>query len=281
MTLHFMERIALEDDGPEGAADDPVFCVHGLGGSGNIWIPMMAALARHRVLRIDLPGSGLSQRAEGALSVSRFVDATLMACERLGIKRAHWLGHSLGTIVCQHLAVMAPERVSSLALFGPLLAPADAARQGLKARALKARHEGVTGMHSIALQTVQAALSRETRERNPLAVSFVRDALMRGDPEAYARSCEALAAAQPAYVDRITAPVLLVTGDEDAVAPPQGLRSLADRMQSSLNLRSVVLPRCGHWTTLERPDECGRAWTEFMGSVSRLPRRRSGTAVHR
>ncbi|NCV90933.1 MAG: alpha/beta hydrolase, partial [Betaproteobacteria bacterium] len=54
MTLHFMERIGLEDDGPEGAADDPVFCVHGLGGSGNIWTPMMAALARHRVLRIDL-----------------------------------------------------------------------------------------------------------------------------------------------------------------------------------------------------------------------------------
>jgi pimeloyl-ACP methyl ester carboxylesterase len=187
----------------------------------------------------------------------------------------------LGTIVCQHLAVMAPERVTSLSLFGPLLAPADAARQALKARALKARNDGISGMHSIAIQTVQAALSRETRERNPLVVSFVRDALMRGDPEAYARSCEALAAAQPADVDRITAPVLLVTGDEDAVAPPQGLRSLADRMRSSVNLRCVLLPRCGHWTTLERPDECGRAWTEFMNSVTRLPRRLSSTAVHR
>lgn len=83
MTLHLMERVAVEDDGDGSASGEPVFCVHGLGGSSNTWTPMMPALARHRVLRIDLPGSGLSQRAEGALSLSRFVDAALMACERL------------------------------------------------------------------------------------------------------------------------------------------------------------------------------------------------------
>ena len=280
MTLHLMERVAVEDDGDSGTVGEPVFCVHGLGGSSNTWTPMMPGLARHRVLRIDLPGSGLSQRAEGGLSLSRFVDAALMVCERLGIKRAHWLGHSLGTIVCQHLAAQAPERVSSLALFGPLMAPADAARQGLRARAAKARDEGVAGMHGIALQMVQAALSNETRQRNPLALAFVRDGLMRADPQAYARTCEALAEAQPAAVDRITAPVLLVTGDEDAVAPPQGVRSLADRLHGSASVRTVVLPRCGHWTPLERAEDCMREWLEFMAAVARRPRKLAGVAAH-
>ena len=71
MPLHLIDRIAVEDAG-EG---DAVVCVHGLGGSSNSFTPLMPALARHRTVRIDLPGSGRSQRAEGDLSIARFVDA--------------------------------------------------------------------------------------------------------------------------------------------------------------------------------------------------------------
>ena len=45
---------------------------------------------------------------------------------------------------------------------------------------------------------------------------------MRQCPDGYARSCEALAAAQAVEVGGIECPTLLVTGDEDAVAPAQG-----------------------------------------------------------
>ena len=95
MTFHLIDRIAVEDDG-EGPV---VVCVHGLGGSSNTWTPLLPALARHRVIRIDLPGSGRSQRVEGALSIERYVDAVGRVCDRLGLTRAHWLGHSMGTIV--------------------------------------------------------------------------------------------------------------------------------------------------------------------------------------
>jgi hypothetical protein len=66
---------------------------------------------------------------------------------------------------------------------------------------VKARDEGAAGMHEIALALVQAATSAETRQRAPLATAFVRESLMRQDPLGYARSCEALADAQPAAVD--------------------------------------------------------------------------------
>jgi 3-oxoadipate enol-lactonase len=262
VALHLIDRVAVEDVG-EGEA---VFCVHGLGGSSNTWTPLMPALARHRVLRIDLPGSGRSQRVEGSLSIARFVETLLSVCERLQVKRAHWLGHSMGTIVCQHLAVAAPKLVRSLALFGPLMAPADGARPALRARAAKARGEGAAGMQEITEALVNAAVSADTRQRQPVAVAFVRESLMRQDAEAYARNCEALADAQAASVEGITCPVLLVTGDEDGVAPPQAVQALAQRLHAAPGKRVVVLPRCGHWTPIERAEECQRELREFLAA---------------
>jgi 3-oxoadipate enol-lactonase len=259
MALHLIERMVAEDEG-EG---DAVVCIHGLGGSANSFGPLLPALARHRVLRLDLPGSGRSQRAEGALSIERYADAVLALCSRAGVTRAHVLGHSMGTIVAQHLAVQAPKLVRSLALFGPLIAPPEPARAAMRARAIKAR-EGVAGLHEIVVALMQAALSADTRQRNPLAVAFVRESLMRQEPEAYARSCEALAGAQPAAVERIACPTLLVTGDEDGVAPPQAVRLMAEKI---VGARVVVLPRCGHWTPVERPDECQRSLSELLSSV--------------
>ncbi len=261
MTLHVFDRTVVEEEG-EG---DAVVCVHGLGGSTNTYTPLMPALARHRVIRVDLPGSARSQRVEGPLTIERFVEGLQSICSRMNVARAHWVGHSLGTIVCQHLAVTAPKLVRSLALFGPLPAPPEAARTAIRARATKARGEGLAGMHEITLALLNGALSADTRQRSPLAVAFVRESLMRQDGEAYARSCEALAGAGRAAVERIETPVLLVTGDEDGVAPPQQVRALADKLHAAKTTRVVVLPKCGHWTPIERPEDCARELREFLG----------------
>jgi len=262
MTLHVFDRVVVEDEG-EG---DAVVCVHGLGGSTNTFTPLMSALARHRVIRVDMPGSARSQRVEGPLTIERFVETLLSVCTRLNVERAHWVGHSLGTIVCQHVAVKAPKLVRSIALFGPLIAPPEAARTAIRARAAKARAEGTAGMHEIALGLLNGAISAETRQRSPLAVAFVRESLMRQDADAYARTCDALAEASAAAVERIEAPVLLVTGDEDGVAPPQQVRAFADKLHSAKSTRVVVLPKCGHWTPIERPEDCARELRDFLAA---------------
>ena len=264
MTFQLIDRVAVEDEG-EGPA---VVCVHGLGGSSNTYTPLMPAMARHRVVRVDLPGSGRSQRVEGPLSIERYVEVLLGVCARLNITRAHWVGHSMGTIVCQHIAAAHPKLTASVALFGPLIEPPDAARSAMRTRAAKAR-EGASGMQEITLALLNAAISADTRQRQPVAVAFVRESLMRQDGEAYARSCEALAGAQRAAVHSIEAPVLLVTGDEDGVAPPQSVRAMAARLHSALNTRVAVLPRCGHWTPIERPEECQRELREFLAANAR------------
>ena len=134
MATQYVDRIAVETNG----SGDDVLLIHGLGGTSNVWMPLMPTLMRHRTVRPDLPGSGRSSRIDGPLTIERFVAAMLRLCASLNVERAHVIGHSMGTIVAFHLAATAPQLVRSLALFGPLLAPPDAARPGLRARADKA-----------------------------------------------------------------------------------------------------------------------------------------------
>lgn len=262
MSTQFVNRIAVEIDGQ----GDAVVCIHGLGGSSNNWTPVMEAFSRFRVLRIDLPGSARSQAVTGALGIDSLAQAVREVCARLGVERAHLVGHSLGTIVCFQLATAAPEFVRSLALFGPLLCPPDGARANIRARGQRARDEGVAGMQAIADAIVAGATSADTRRNQPAAVALVRESVMRQDPDGYARSCDALADAQAAPVERIACPTLLVTGDEDGVAPPLAVRAIGERIAGS---RVVIYPRCGHWTTFERPDACLRDLKDFYSTHAR------------
>lgn len=256
MTTRFVDRIAVESDG----SGDPVVMIHGLGGTSNVWMPLLPALARFRTIRLDLPGSGRSHRVEGALSIDGFVRSLMRVCGAFGIERAHLVGHSMGTIVATHIAAAEPRLVRSLALFGPLAAPPDANRGPIRARGEKARKEREAGLQDIADALLGSTLSSETRSRRPLAVAAVRESVMRQCPDGYARSCEALADAQSADLSKVACPVLLVTGDQDPIAPPQSVRGMGERIGDA---KVEVLDRCGHWPTYERPQECSDLLSRF------------------
>lgn len=250
----FAERLAIEIDG-EG---EPVVMIHGLGGTTNTFTPLAPALVRHKRVRFDLPGSGRSSRVEGALSIQVFVEATRKAMTAAKVEKAHVVGHSMGTIVAAHFAAAEPGMVRSLALFGPLLAPPEQARTNIRARAQKVRAEG---MQQVADALVQSSISSETRAKRLAAVAFVRESLMGQDPDGYARSCEALAEMQAADTSKIACPTLLVTGDEDVVSPPQSVRMMGQKIAGS---RVEVLRGCGHWTPVEKPEECIDLLKQFL-----------------
>ena len=259
MTTRILNGLAVEIDGD----GDALLCIHGLGGSSNVWTPLLPAMAGFKVVRPDLPGSARSALLSEPLSIAGYVQALIGLMDALDIAAAHVAAHSLGTVVAQHLAVEHPSRVNSLALFGPLVAPPDAARPGTLARAQLAR-TGSPAMQEIANAIVQAATSKETKSQQPAVLAFIREIVMRQPSEGYAQSCEALAAAQSAAIEQIRLPTLLVTGDQDGVAPAANVATIAARIKGS---EQIVLDGCGHWTPFERPQQCVEQLQRFYAGI--------------
>ncbi len=109
----------------------------------------------------------------------------------------------------------------------------------------------------------------ETQQKRLSTVAFVRESVMRQDPEGYAATCEAMVEARGIDLARIRCPVVLIAGDEDAVAPQSAVQMMRERLR---NASATVLAKCGHWTTIEKPEECNTALREFLARTG--PERR-------
>jgi len=256
LSTQWIERMAVEIDG----SGDPLICIHGLGGTSNTFCPQIGALAERRVIRPDLPCSGRSPLVERP-SIGGFVSAIVRMADVLGIKAAHFVGHSMGTLILQHLAAEHGSLVRSLTLLGATPGPSTQMSENLRKRAALARSGG---MSDIADQICAGATSSETKQRNISAVAFVRESILRQDAEGYARTCEALAEGYPADVARIACPVLLVTGSDDTSTPISLAQELSARLTRMTRSKVVTLPRCGHWLTVERPEEVNSELRRFI-----------------
>ncbi len=263
MTIHWIDKMAVDVEG-EGEA---VVMLHGLGGSMNVWTPLMPVLEGYKLIRIEMPGSARSSKAhalsehtphKGKLSADVLAQCVLDVCASLGVQQAHLVGHSWGTIICQYVAVKAPRLVKSLCLFGALPQPYPAMREGMTARAPVAR---ANGMFEMALGISQAALSASTKETQPVTVAYVREGVAAQDPDGFARNCLALAEAKSTQLEEIKCPVLLITGDEDLVTPLSSARELIVRVPQA---KLEVFNKCGHWPTLERTDASRRLIRDFL-----------------
>ncbi|TCK20677.1 alpha/beta fold hydrolase [Pseudonocardia endophytica] len=233
--------VEIQGDGPA------VLLVHGLGGTSNFYQPQVEALAeRFTVIRPDMEGSGRSP-VTGELSIDSFAADLAALLDELSIESARVVGHSMATLTVRRLAATHPDRVSHLALLGAVNPPADPS--GPRGRAATVRGEGQI---AVADAIMNAATSDATRRDHPAAAALVRELVLRQDPEGYARSCEALAGAtDPGPVEK-SLPLLLLTGDEDKVGPPDASRALADAHGSAV---LEVFDGCGHWTAIEKPAE--------------------------
>lgn len=114
--LHYVDR-------GEGRYQLPIVMLHGLGGQLHHFnYGLVDALAeKTRVIAIDRPGSGYSERTTGKATTlpeqATAIDALL---SQLGIERAFLVGHSLGGALALTLALQYPQRVAGMALIAPL-----------------------------------------------------------------------------------------------------------------------------------------------------------------
>ncbi|MGF1454805.1 MAG: alpha/beta fold hydrolase [Alphaproteobacteria bacterium] len=112
-------RLHVRDDGPEAAP--AVIMVHGFGASLHTWEPWAEALAGDfRVVRFDLPGSGLSPPdPTGVYTDERSIELILALMDDKGLDRASVIGNSIGGRIAWTLAARHPDRVDRLVLIAP------------------------------------------------------------------------------------------------------------------------------------------------------------------
>ena len=262
-------RIHYQDIGaPEAPA---LILLHGFGSSlqtWDAWAPLLAH--QYRVIRLDLPGFGLTGAAPGRdYSEARDISTLVHFADRLGLRSFSVVGHSMGGKMAWSLAAAEPERVKALVLMAPD-GFAPAAQWGTKPYEVS----GVMNLIKFSLPTtlvrqfVGAAFSDPQRLTEPMVHRYhdmlrapgVRGAILdRADQTVYSNPI--------ARLQKIKAPTLLLWGDNDRMIPSSLAASYAQILQRS---HTVVLPNLGHVLQEEQP-EIGLAQVQAFLIAHLLP----------
>ena len=104
-----------------GTGPETLLLIHGLAANAGFWRYNIPALAQHyRVIAVDLPGFGRSQKRQSYAYDMSFYAATLQRLlDELGIRTVVPVGHSMGGQIALTMALQSPDRVSRLVLLAP------------------------------------------------------------------------------------------------------------------------------------------------------------------
>ncbi|WP_216698768.1 alpha/beta fold hydrolase [Arthrobacter sp. H41] len=255
----------------------PVLLLHGIGRSLEDWEGLYDRLApEHRVLSIDLPGFGLSERIQGKYTLESLARFILAALDVLGEHRpVHLVGNSLGGAVAMQLSILAPERVRSLVLansagFGRevilalrVLSVRPAGRRLLKNKSRDNAYRTERALFHDRRFVTEERLDHAMKVgANPghddvlLAVAHSLGTL-RGVRRRWRNELVPAVAAQGK-------PTLVVWGAEDRVLPASHLEAARSAFPHA---RFAVFPQCGHMPQIEREEEFDTLVREFIDDV--------------
>lgn len=240
VTLHY-----LEQGDPQG---EPVIMLHGYTDSWNTYALVLPLLSpAYHVFTLDQRGHGESSKTATDFTVERFVADVVAFMDAHDIAKATVVGHSLGSMVAQLVAIRHPDRVSRLVLIGSMTVGGNA---------------GVLEFNA-AVQTLT----------NPIDPAFVRDfqtsTQINEISPAFLDKVVAESLKVPAHVWRqamasfveqetthelykISAPTLIMWGDQDPYFPQSDQETLAALIpQATLNIYEQVSHN-PHWEQPER-----------------------------
>jgi len=236
LTLHYAEA---------GEGDEVVLLLHGYGGDSGNWMFVSEELASvHRVIALDLPGHGGSDKAlpgSGSLEDVAALVQAFIAAEGLGA--VHLVGHSFGGAVAERVAATGAAR--SLTLVAPLL-PGAALDRGYIADFAAARRK----------RELREVLTRLVADADSISRDMVEDVLrtkrLDGVGEALARLGEVAGAiANEAPRPPATA-ALAIWGEADRIILPPSGGNLGK------GSTAVIVAGAGHLPHLERAAETAR-----------------------
>jgi pyruvate dehydrogenase E2 component (dihydrolipoamide acetyltransferase) len=243
------------DDGPA------VVLIHGFAGDLNNWLFNHGTLAEnHTVYALDLPGHGQSSKDVGDASLEFFVDAVRDWLDAMELETAHFVGHSMGGLICLTLAERYPERVLSCTLI---------ATAGLGP---EINHEYITGVVEADrrkqlkphLEKLFANPAQVTRQLVDDVLKFkrldgVRDALR-------SLANKFIVDGQQAWVigktrQQLSVPLLVIWGAVDQIVPSKHASGFPQTAQVE------ILDGCGHMVQMEAAGDVNRLVQQFLAGV--------------
>jgi len=246
---------------------DPLVLVHAGIADSRMWEPQMEEFARrYRVIRYDARGFGRTPSVAGPYSHHEDLRGLL---NHLGIKRATFVGCSMGGGVILDFALSYPEAVAAFVLVGSAiggfnpdveppkewdeLVAADEAGDLKQISELEVRM-WVDGPGQ-GTSRVETEIRDLVREMNLIA--------LRNEDSELGEAMEL----EPPAADRlheIQAPALVIVGDLDQPKIIQG----ADLLSRSIpEVRKVVMPGTAHLPNMERPEEFNRIVLDFLAEL--------------
>ena len=247
---------------PWRAGPAPVVFIHGLGGDHSMWLYQVpACCSRFPTITLDLRGHGQSTRPTGDCGMAEMAADVVRLLRALGVERAHLVGLSLGGMVAQQFALDYPLATASLVLADTLCGTPPGFENVMR-DAVRFIEENT--MAAVAQARITNAFSDAV---DPVLRSYLIDRVAQNDKAAYVRA--ARAAFGFSVGDRlaeITAPTLVVSGDQDRVTPPPLSDDLAARIPGA---RAARIGGAGHISNIERPQEFNRIVLEFLESIDR------------
>jgi len=212
--------------------------------------------------------TGQSEDPGGPFTIPEMAEDARALLDHLNIPRAHVLGGFMGGMIAQELALAHPSRIASLILVGTY------ARADAKRRLVLDLWKSMVELHVPAELRIKKrliwTLGDATMEQEDLIEAMWRfylrdDAPM--DDKVFVRQAEACMAHDALErLGEISAPTLVVCGENDILTPPHLSRQLADRIKGA---RLVLLPNAGHLVAAELAPRFNRLVSRFLADQER------------
>ncbi len=247
-------------DGP------PVVLLHPFPVNHEFWLPVSEMLAaRYRLILPDLRGHGDSGLGKGPVTMEKHAADVVRVMDDADIGRAPLIGVSIGGYLLFEFWRKYRGRVAALGLCNTK-APADNAEAHVGR--LQAANDVIElGTEPFFESMVQRVLGRTTRETRPDLVEVAMRMMRKMSPEDVAQVQRGMAD-RPDSVETlktINVPTLLMTGEEDMMT---GVYEAELMRQHIVGSRLHVIPRAGHYSPWEQPEQAARLLRQFLDGVA-------------
>jgi pimeloyl-ACP methyl ester carboxylesterase len=252
----------------------PVLLIQGVGVVGNGWAPQVEGLGSQLTLvSFDNRGIGGSVGGDGRLTIEDMAGDALAVMDALGFERFHVVGHSMGGVIAQEVALSAPTRVSSLTFLCSFAKGADGSKvtMPMLVTALRMR-VGTRAMRRNAfLELIMPARYLSSVDRVALASQleplFGHD--LAEQPSIVMKQLSAMSKydARERLSALATIPTLVVSAAEDRIANPASGRALAGCIPGA---KYVEIADAGHGLPIHRAAEINTLLAEHIARAEQM-----------